>query len=89
MILTSAAIQYRLLFTLIVFPLMQTINFCFAVGVPFKEMTIAYKNDEINILDCQYSNFNGCIFDKNSNLTMSCVIMNYLSSHDYKLVSKI
>lgn len=52
-------------------------------------MTIAFKNDEINFLDCQYSNVNQCIFDENSNLTMSCVILNYLSLHDYVLVSKI
>jgi len=88
MLLTSA-VQYRLLFTVILLPILQTFNFCFAIGVPFKDMKIAYKNDEINILDCQYSNVNGCIFDENSNQTMSCVIMNYLSSHDYELVSKI
>ncbi|CAI6347958.1 unnamed protein product [Macrosiphum euphorbiae] len=78
--------DYLLLFTLILLPILQTFNFCFAIGVPFKGMKIAYKNDEINILDCQYSNVNGCIFDENSNQTMSCVIMNYLSSHDYELV---
>jgi len=73
----------------ILLPILQTFNFCFAIGVPFKGMTIAFKNDEINILDCQYSNVNHCIFDENSNLTMSCVIMNYLKLHDYELVSKI
>ncbi|XP_060878331.1 ABC transporter G family member 23-like [Metopolophium dirhodum] len=78
--------DYLLLFTVILLPILQTFNFCFAIGVPFKGMKIAYKNDEINILDCQYSKVNGCIFDKNSNQTMSCVIMNYLSSHDYELV---
>lgn len=52
-------------------------------------MKIAFKNDEINNLDCQYLNVNRCILDENSNQTMSCVIMNYLSSHDYELVSKI
>jgi len=51
-------------------------------------MSIAYKNDEINILDCQYSNVNRCILDENNNQKMSCIIMNYLSSHDYKLVSR-
>ncbi|KAL5245483.1 hypothetical protein ACI65C_012893 [Semiaphis heraclei] len=78
--------DYLLLFTLILLPILQTFNFCFAIGVPFKDMTIAFKNDEINFLDCQYSNVNQCIFDENSNLTMSCVILNYLSLHDYVLV---
>ncbi|XP_025200634.1 ABC transporter G family member 23-like [Melanaphis sacchari] len=78
--------DYLLLFTVILLPILQTFNFCFGIGVPFKNMTIAYKNDEINILDCQYSNLNRCIFDENSNQKMSCIIMNYLLSHDYKLV---
>ncbi|KAF0762245.1 ABC transporter G family member 23-like [Aphis craccivora] len=78
--------DYLLLFTVILLPILQTFNFCFGIGVPFKDMQIAYKNDEINILDCQYSNVNTCIFEENSNQKMSCIIMNYLSSHDYKLI---
>ncbi|XP_060841940.1 ABC transporter G family member 23-like isoform X1 [Rhopalosiphum padi] len=78
--------DYMLLFTVILLPILQTFNFCYGIGVPFKDMSIAYKNDEINILDCQYSNVNRCILDENNNQKMSCIIMNYLSSHDYKLI---
>ncbi|XP_025415790.1 ABC transporter G family member 23-like isoform X1 [Sipha flava] len=78
--------DYLLLFTMIVLPIIQSFNFCSAVGVNFKNMPIAIKNEEVNFTDCQYSNFNGCIFDKNNSLTVSCVIMNYLSSLDYNLV---
>ncbi|XP_022175207.1 ABC transporter G family member 23-like [Myzus persicae] len=78
--------DYMLLFTLVLLPIIQSFNFCFSIGVPFKDMKIAFKNDEINNLDCQYLNVNRCILDENSNQTMSCVIMNYLSSHDYELV---
>lgn len=53
-------------------------------------MPIAFMNDEINILDCQYSHVKGCIFDeKYSNQTMSCIIISYLKSRDYELVSEI
>lgn len=50
-------------------------------------MNIAIKNDEVNILNCQHFDIDGCIFDENNNTTMSCVVMNYFMSHNYKLVS--
>lgn len=70
-----------------VLPILQTFNFCYGVGVNFKYMSIAIKNDEIGVIDCQYTNLDGCIFDRDSNQTMSCVVVNYLASRDYKLVS--
>lgn len=51
-------------------------------------MSIAIKNDEVNYLDCQHFNVSGCIIDENSNLTMSCVVLNYLTSlNSYTFVS--
>jgi len=73
---------------MIVLPLMQIFNVGFAVGVNFLDMPIAVKNDEIDILQCQYFNASGCIFEKNNNQTMSCVVLNYLESQNYKLVSR-
>jgi len=51
-------------------------------------MPIAVRNDEINVLDCQYANVNGCIFDGSDKQKMSCVVLNYLASRDYELVSR-
>lgn len=68
-------------------PILQTFNFCYGIGVNFKYMSIAIKNDEVDVIDCQYTNLDGCIFDGGSNQTMSCVMVNYLASRDYKLVS--
>jgi len=76
-----------LLFTMIVLPLMQIFNICFGVGVNFLDMPIAVKNDEIDILQCQYFNASGCIFEKNNYQTMSCVVLNYLASQNYKLIN--
>ncbi|VVC31700.1 AAA+ ATPase domain,P-loop containing nucleoside triphosphate hydrolase,ABC transporter-like,ABC [Cinara cedri] len=80
--------DYLLIFTMIVLPILLCFIFCSSVGVKFKDMNIAIKNDEVNnILDCKHFIFDGCIFDENNNnITMSCVVMNYLESHDYKLV---
>lgn len=77
----------RLLFTMILLPIIQSFNFCLAIGVNFKNMPIAIKNDEVNFADCRSYNFDGCIFDENNSQTISCVVMNYLSSQDYNLVS--
>lgn len=78
---------FRLIFTVALLPILQTFNFCFGIGVNFKDMPIAVKNDEINILDCKNSHVGGCIFDENNNIKLSCVILNYLTSRDYTLVS--
>lgn len=50
-------------------------------------MKIAVINDEINYFNCQYSNVNRCILDEGNNQTMSCVILDYLTTNNYKLVS--
>lgn len=78
---------FRLIFTVILLPILQTFNFCLGIGVNFKDMAIAVKNDEINVLDCQHYNVGECVFDENSNQNMSCVFLNYLTSRDYTLVS--
>lgn len=75
------------MFTMFVLPILQSYNFCAGIGVDIKDRTITIKNDEINYFDCQYSNVDGCIIDKDSNRKMSCVVMNYFMSQDYKLVS--
>lgn len=72
---------------MIILPMLIPMIFCSSVGVKLKNMPISIKNEEVNILDCQYSNTNGCIFDDDHNLTMSCVVVNYLQSLNYKLVS--
>jgi hypothetical protein len=78
---------YRLVFTLIILPLLQAFNFCFGVGVDFKNMPITFKNDEVNYESCQNYSTKGCILDESSNETMSCVVLDYFASHNYKLVS--
>lgn len=78
---------FRLIFTVILLPILQTFNFCLGIGVNFKDMTIAVRNDEINFLDCQNYNVSKCIFDESSNQKMSCVFLNYLTSRGYTLVS--
>lgn len=72
---------------MILLPIFQSFNFGIAIGVDFKGMSIAVKNDETNFLDCHLSNTNGCIFDEGRNQTMSCVVINYLASHNYLIVS--
>lgn len=79
----------RLLFSVILLPIIQYNNFSFSFGNNIKDMSIAIKNDEVHHLDCQYFNVNGCITNETSNLTMSCVVLNYLTSlNRYKLVSR-
>lgn len=80
-------ILFRLLFTMVLLPILQSFNFSLGIGVKFKNMPIAVKNDEISFSDCQDINVNECIFDKNSNQKMSCFVMNYLAIHNYILVS--
>lgn len=72
---------------MILIPIIQSAEFCIGLGVKIRNMSITIKNDEVNFLDCQYNSVNGCIFDENANQTMSCIVMNYLQSHDYTLVS--
>lgn len=72
---------------MVLLPILQSFNFGLGIGVKFKNMSIAFKNDEISFSDCRDYNVNGCIFDENSNQKMSCVVMNYLLEHDYVLVS--
>lgn len=73
---------------MVILPAIQTFIFCSAVGLNFKNMPVAIKNDEVNLFDCKnYSNINECIFDDYNNQTLSCIVMNYLSSHNYALVS--
>lgn len=75
------------MFTMFILPIFQSYNFCAGIGVDIKGKSIAIKNDEINYLNCQWSNVNGCILDEGSNQKMSCVITNYFVSQQYKLVS--
>ncbi|XP_050422032.1 ABC transporter G family member 23-like [Adelges cooleyi] len=75
--------DYMLLFNLVVLPALQALNLCLCVGVDFKHMPIAYKNDEVKFSDCQNVK---CIFNENHNDTLSCNVLNYLASHDYNLI---
>lgn len=76
------------MFTLVILPIIQTSNFCTSIGSDFKRMEVAIQNDEINLNNCKYFNPSGCIFDNITSQSMSCVAINYLTSHDYKLVSR-
>lgn len=69
--------------------MIQAFNLSASVGVDFKGLEIAIKNDEINFVDCQYLNVNGCIFDENNNQTQSCIVMNYLEKLRYVIVSRL
>lgn len=74
---------------MIFIPIIQIVLFCLSVGTQIKDMPIVIKNDEINLLDCQSFNGNGCIFDDDNHQNMSCVILQYLKSLDYKLVNNL
>lgn len=78
-----------MLFTVILLPVLQSFNFCFGIGVDFKNMPIAFQNDEVNYEYCKNYNIKGCIFDESNNETMSCVVLDYFASHNYKLVSSL
>lgn len=78
--------DYLLLFTVIVLPIFQIFNLCIGVGMEVKNLEIAIKSEEIKFSECQYFKFNGCIFDEGYNQTLSCIILNYLAAHTYKLV---
>ncbi|VVC25930.1 Hypothetical protein CINCED_3A000710 [Cinara cedri] len=74
-------------FIVICLPMIQYNNFSISFGQNINGLSIAIKNDEVNYLDCRNFNVNGCIADENSNLTMSCVVVNYLVSlNRYKLI---
>lgn len=80
----------RLFMIMYALPIIQTINVNFVVGNNIKGMRIAVKNDEVGSLNCRSSAVNGCILDEASSETaISCVVMDYLLSHDYQLVSAV
>lgn len=68
-------------------PIIQSLGLNLSVGNDIKGMKIAVKIDEKNSLDCQHSVVRGCILDEGRNQTISCIVTNYLLSHDYQLVS--
>lgn len=72
---------------LFVLPVIQMLCANLAVGRNIKGMQIAIKNDEINSLDCSHAAVSGCILDEARNQKISCVVINYLLSLDYQLVS--
>ncbi|XP_050542641.1 ABC transporter G family member 23-like isoform X2 [Daktulosphaira vitifoliae] len=75
--------DYMLLFNLLIMPMFQTLNLCFCIGMDFKNMPVAYKNDEATLADCKNLN---CILNETSNEMLSCNVLNYLSSLDYDLI---
>lgn len=80
---------YRLLITVLILPMFQSLNLSMGIGGDFIGLTIAVKSEEINFTDCQYYNSNKCIFDEHNNLTQSCIVMNYLELLGYTLVSRV
>lgn len=76
------------MFTVLLLPMIQAFNLCASVGVNFKGLKLAIKSDEINYVDCKYFNGSGCIFDDNNNQTQSCIIINYLETLGYVIVSR-
>jgi hypothetical protein len=85
----NGILLYRLLFSLIILPVLQSFNFCLAIGGEFKNMPITFKNEEVNYEFCQNYSTKGCIFDEDSNETLSCVVLDYFASLNYKLVSTL
>lgn len=72
---------------MILLPILNSLFYCYAIGTDFRTMPITVRNEEIDILNCPYSNTDGCILNENNNQTMSCVILDYLQSLDYTFVS--
>ncbi|XP_025421296.1 ABC transporter G family member 23-like [Sipha flava] len=73
-----------LLFFAFFLPILQAYIVSVGFGNNIRNLKIAYKNDEIS---CQnYSSVGSCIYDKNSNQTMSCDVMRNLESHGFALV---
>lgn len=70
-----------------ILPILQAYNLCTGIGVEMRDLSIAVANDEIDYSNCKYSNLDGCIIDNNNNQTLSCVVMDYFLSQNYKLVS--
>ncbi|VVC43845.1 Hypothetical protein CINCED_3A004789 [Cinara cedri] len=78
--------DYMLMFTTLVFPILQTALICACIGNNTKDLKIAIKNDEVNFSECRYyNNNNGCVLENKSNQTLSCVIINRLVSLGYVL----
>lgn len=72
---------------MILLPILNALFYCLAIGTDFRDMPITVRNEEIDILNCPYSNTDGCILNENNNQTMSCVVLDYLQSLDYTFVS--
>lgn len=77
------------MFTILLLPVIQSFNLSTSVGVELKGLKIAVKSEEINLVDCRYYNNDGCIFDKNSTQTQSCIVINYLETLGYTMVCKV
>lgn len=72
---------------MIILPILNSMFYCLAIGTNFKNIPITVRNEETDLLNCQYSDTNGCILNKNNNQTMSCVVLSYLQSLDYTFVN--
>lgn len=66
----------------------MSVGVCLSMGTDIKGLKIAVKNEEIESLsNCRNFKIDGCILDDTNNQTLSCVVVNYLLSRDYQLVS--
>jgi len=80
---------YRIIYSTVFLPILQSLIYCYSIGVNFENMPIAIKNDEVDFKSCQHFNLNECIFDDEDNdQPLSCVVVNHLQSLDYDLVSE-
>lgn len=77
----------RMVIFIFVLPIIFALAICLGFGDVFRGLNIAVRNDEIGFSSCQSYNGSGCTTDPGYNQTLSCNIINYLSSLDYNLVS--
>lgn len=69
---------------MILFPMLAAIIFNLAIGGNIKNVDIAIQNKEIT--DCRNVVNNNCIYEDNTNFTLSCEVLNGLKALKYNLV---
>lgn len=69
---------------MILFPMLAAIIFNLAIGGNIKNVNIAIQNKETT--DCQNIVENQCLYEHNTNFTLSCAVMNSLQTLEYNLV---
>lgn len=67
------------------FPMMAATIFNLAIGGNIKNVNVAVQNEET--ADCHRgTTADGCLYDNDNNLTLSCEVLNALRHLEYNLV---